>query len=295
MEDELEQPGAGQDSGAAAHPAAGQQNGGDIDLELNPDPDSEEQLGDEEDEEIEVDGKKFALPKSAAEKLKAERLMHADYTRKTQEVAARRDQVEAQAATVEKQYKEQQTYIADYAKVVAIQDQLAELNKINLADFVDSDPVGVQRIQVQKAELERKFNEAAQAVTQKQHQFALEQQQSLAKQAQEASAYVAREIPGWSAERDNQLQKYVQEVGIPQQELMPLLLKHPALFKVLHQAELYAQLAKKQQTTKPKPPTQDKPVTQVTAARSGRATRDPSKMSTAEWMAHRNSQVRKSR
>lgn len=245
----------------------------------------------EDDEEVEIGDKKFALPKSAAEKLKAERLMQADYTRKTQEVAAERKQIEARAAEVTKQAQEHQQYIQDYAKVVAIDDQLAQYQNLNWQELIATDPQQAMQLQQQQKALEFERNKVAQTVTQKQQQNALAEQQAIAKQVQEAEAYFAREIKGWSNERSNSLMQYGVAQGLPSDVLSQTVLRQPALAKILHKAELYDQLEKKQ-TAKPKPPTQEKPVTRISAARAG-AQRDPEKMSMEEWAAWRNNQRKK--
>lgn len=291
---DMEQPGESLDSGAAESTAVEDRDLNtaeqDDDQQSETDEDSQEQTEAEEFGEIEVDGKKFELPKSVAEKLKSERMMHAAFTQKTQALAEERRQFESQSA---EQQKTQQEYVQDYAKVVSIQEQLAELNAINLGEYVDSDPVGVQRIMLQKQDLESKLNQASQAVTQKQQQFALKEQQEFAKHLQEASAYVAREIPGWSNGRDTELQQFTDKHGIPKEALGHLVVRHPALLKIIHQAELYSRQEKKV-AAKPAAPVQEKPVTRVSGSRAP-VQRDPNKMSTDEWMANRNSQLRKSR
>jgi len=289
---DMEQPGSTQDSGAAESTAVEDQNLDvvDNDQQIDTGEDSQEQTEAEEFGEIEVDGKKFELPKSAAEKLQAERMMHANYTQKTQALAEERRAFEAQSS---EQQKQQQEYVQEYAKVVAISDQLALYDKVDWEALIRDDPQQAMLYQQQQRALEAQRQQAVQSVTQKQQQFALNEQQTLAKQVQEASAYVTREIPNWSPERDNQLQKYVQENGIPEKAIGPILVKYPALFKILHKAEQFDQMAKKP-AAKPPATVQEKPVTRVNSARSP-AQRDPGKMSTAEWMAHRDSQLRKSR
>lgn len=250
-----------------------------------------EETPEEEDEEVEIGDKKFALPKSAAEKLKAERLMQADCTRKTQEVAAERKQIEARAAEVAKQHQEHQQYIQDYAKVVAIDDQLAQFADLNWQELITSDPVQAMQLQQQQRALEAQRAQVANAVTQRQQQNALAEQQSIAKQVQEAEAYFAREIKGWSQERSNALMEYGVAQGLPPDALTQAVLRQPALAKILHKAELYDQLEKKQ-SAKQKPPTQEKPVTRISAARAT-AQRDPEKMSMDEWLVWRNNQRKK--
>jgi hypothetical protein len=254
--------------------------------------DSEEQTGEEEEQdEIEVDGKKFALPKSAAEKLKAERMMQADYTRKTQDLAEQRKSFEVET---QKTREGHQAYLNEYAKVVAIDQQLEEYGKVDWAALIDQDPALAQKLEVKRRELEGLRVKAAEAVTQKQQQFALNEQQETAKRVQEAQAYVAREIPGWSGGRDVALAQYAVSNGMNAQEIGALAVKHPQLLKFMHKAELYDQLEKKRSAKPAAAAAPIKPATQITAARTG-TQRDPNKMSTAEWMAHRNSQLHKKR
>lgn len=257
------------------------------------DTDSGEQTeGAEEDAELEVDGERYKLPKKAAERIQAERMMQADYTRKTQELAAQRQADDAARTQHQKNVELHQQYLSDHAKVIALNDQLAQYDRLDWQRLIAEQPQDAMVFQEQRRQLEAARNQAAQEVAQKQQQFALNEQQDLAKRVQEASAYATREIPGWNDERDTQLQKYAQDHGIAGKDLGPVILKHPALLKVLHKAELYDQLAKKQSAKAPPPPP-PKPVTQVSAAKP--AARDPARMSTAEWMAHRTSQLRKSR
>lgn len=293
MDDELEQPGNTQDS--AIDDAGGEnhnQTGDDpLNQDHSDDSDSQEQT-EEEEEELEVGGKRIALPKSIAETLKAERLMQADYTRKTQEVAEDRKAAQAEREQVREQAKAQQQYIAEIADLTAVDKQLAELKKIDLSEYVDVDPGGVQRVMLQIQQLESARNEAANKVTQKQQQFALSEQQETAKQFQEAKAYAEREIPNWSDGRDNQLQAYVKSQGIPDGSLGPLVLKHPAVLKMIHKAEMFDRLEKNRANkTAPTPP--PAPVTRVTAAKP--AAKSEANMSTKEWMAHREAQLRKKR
>lgn len=247
---------------------------------------------DEEHEEIEVDGRKFALPKTAAERLKSERMMQADYTQKTQAVAAQRQAVEAERVQFEQHKQTQQQFIKEVAKVEAINDQLAAYDKVDWQALIAENPQDAMIYQEQRRQLESQRNAAQAAVTQKQEQFALDEQQSIAKFAQEAEAYVAREVPG-GAERQAHIKNYATQEGIKfDPAVAKVLLQNPALFKMMHKAELYDQLAKKQ-TAKPAPVPVPPPATRVTSSRPG-AQRDPAKMSTSEWMASRNAQTRKS-
>lgn len=292
MEDDvLEQP-ALPDSGDAGSTAADNNNAADAhDINDDLDPASQEQA-EEEDEEIEVDGKKYALPKSAAEKLKSERMLNADYTQKTQAVAERGRQLDTREAEVTRNREEAQKYIDDIADVRSIDSRLALYKTVNWADLIDRDPQTAMLYQQEQRDLEAQRNEKVQNITQKQQANALSAQQNFAKQVQEADAYFKREIPGWTNERSNRVQEFAISQGISADELTQAVVRQPALAKLLHKAELFDQLEKKQAAAKPKPLVQDKPVTRISATRQS-VRRDPAKMSDAEWMKQRQEQQRK--
>jgi SET domain-containing protein len=87
---DLEQPAETLDSVATTDPVAPPET----DLEAV-DTELETQPTEDPDEEDEIEGVKLRGKKEALERIKAERLMQADYTRKTQEVAEQRRTIEA--------------------------------------------------------------------------------------------------------------------------------------------------------------------------------------------------------
>lgn len=289
---DMEQPDATQDSEVATTSADSDQhdtNPADHELEGQG---SEGEEQPEEEDEIEVDGRKFVLPKSAAEKLKAERLMQADYTRKTQEVAAQRQQIEQQAAEVAKARETQQQFVKELAKVEALNDQLALYEKVDWQALRTQDIDAYLEHQEIRRGLEAQRSKAVEEVTQKQQQFALDEQQALAKQIQDAEAYVQREIPGWTPERQAQVREFVASQGVKlDQNFARLLVQNPPLMKLLDRAEKFSRLEAKQTAKAPAPPVPP-PATRVGAARTG-ASKDPAKMSTKEWMEHRNAQLKR--
>lgn len=243
----------------------------------------------EEQDELEVDGKKFALPKSVAERLKSERMMQADYTRKTQDLSTQRQQFETERENAQKHYQAQQQFIQEHAKVVALNDQLSAYEKLDWNALIQQDPQQAMVYQQQQRELERQRDEAQSSIAQKQQQLALDEQQFFAKQVQDAMAYVEREIPGWTKERDGQLQQYARNLGLNEKELGPVFIKNPALFSILHKAEMYDRLAKAppKQTQQAAPA---KPVPRVGSNSS--VQKDPSKMTDKEFAQWRRSQIR---
>lgn len=248
----------------------------------------------EEEDEIEVAGRKLVLPKSAAEEIRSGMMKNADYTQKTQAVAAERQALEAQRAEVERARETQQQFVKDMAKVEALNDQLAAYEKVDWNALRTQDLDSYLEHQEIRRNLETQRNAAAEAVTQKQQQFALDEQQAIAKQVQDAEAYVQREIPGWSAERRDAIRNYAVEQGVKlDPAVAKVLVTNPALLKIFDKAEKFDRLAQKQAAKPPAPPAPP-PATRVSAARQG-AQKDPSKMSTDEWMAHRTAQINRKR
>jgi hypothetical protein len=286
--DELEQPVEALDSDAAAtaaeeHDQQAQQHDDQTDAA------SQEQT--EEDEEIEIGGKKVAMPKSIAAEIKAGTMRNADYTQKTQAVAAERKAVEAEREQVRQQAAQHQQFIKEVAKVTALDDQLEEFKKVDWQGLSREDPALAQQLRFQYDDLQQKRNEAAQAVTHKQHEHALAEQQTTAKQVQEAEAYVQREIPGWTQERATKVQAFAAAEGLKlDASTARVLIQNPALLKIMHKAELFDQLEKKQKSKPTTPAAPPAPVTRVGASRAT-AAKDQSKMSDAEW--YRAEQERK--
>jgi hypothetical protein len=292
--DEVEQP-VNQDSAVAENNSAAEES------VTNPPADqaeseqvsSEAESGDSvaEDEhgELEVDGEKYSLPKKVAERLNSERMMNADYTRKTQALAEDRRQLESQSENLAKQYQVQQQFLQDNAKVISLDNQLAEYEKLDWGALIQQDPVQAMQYQHQQQELRRQRDEAQRSIAQKQEEFALSEQQAIAKQAKEAMAYVQREISGWTPERDNQLSQYAKDQGFDVQKIGRIAIEHPALFKVLHKAEMYDRLAKNQ--AKPQQQASAaKPVPKVGSNKS--VQKDPSNMTDKEFAEWRKQQIR---
>ncbi|MFK3738958.1 hypothetical protein [Massilia sp. TN1-12] len=292
--DELEQSAEMSNSDAAAQSAAEEHEQAADQHDAQVDAASQEQP--EEDEEIEIGGKKVAMPKSIAAEIKAGTMRNADYTQKTQAVAAERKVVEAEREQVRQQAAQHQQYLDDVADVRAIDKQLKQFAEFDWSRIIREDPVQAMELQQAQRQLEAERGAKVQSITQKQNEQALAEQQATAKQIQDAEAYVRREIPSWSPERTAQINTFAESQGVKMDpETARFLLKNPAFFKIMHNAELFDQLSKKQAAAKPATPAAPPaPVTRVGAARAT-AAKDPSKMSTSEWMEHRNKQLRSKR
>ena len=250
-----------------------------------------EQSTDSEDDELEedIDGLKVRGKKDALEKLKAERLMQADYTRKTQEVAELRKAAEAERQAVELEKQVHFQNMNEVAQIKAIEMRLAQFAQLNWDQLTDSDPVQAMRLDREARQLQATKAQLEGSVSQRHAQFVQLQQQEAARQVEEGRRVLQRDIPGWGEELRTELVKYALANGYTQRELDAM--KSPAMVRSLFR-EYQTDKAKKQATTRPKV-TQEKPVTRVQSANKTKAVTDPDKLSPDQWLKWRNSQVKK--
>lgn len=185
-----------------------------------------------------------------------------DYTQKTQKLAEERKQVEMQSQAVkaqevqlQEQAKLQVAFIKDIGKVEAITEQLAQYDAIDWQTLSDTDPVQVQKLWIQKQQLESKRAQAVQEIQQKQAQ--LRQHHELQQQARlaEAQAELLKAFPNWNADTAKELRMAGKEYGFTDQELSNV--TDPRTVKLLADASAYRKLQASKVTTTNK--VQDKP------------------------------------
>jgi len=233
-------------------------------------------------EEIEHEGIKAKVPKE----LKEAFLRQQDYTRKTQEVAEQRRQIEARAAEMQRQTQFQQQNIAEVAGIVSIDRQLAEYQKVDWPTLISQNPQQAQMLDLQMRKLQGERAQLANSLTQKQQQQTLMEQQATARRIQDSQRELERDIKGWSPDVARNLTDYGKKIGFPDEVLANV--TNPVFVKVLHKAYQLDQLLA-QRTAKPKAQPAP-PVTRV-GAKASTAVTDPDKLPADEWMKHREAQI----
>lgn len=283
----MEQPAEMQESDVATAPEETTEA---VDTSFSPDDPDESEAPDsllepaDDDEEIEHDGEKYKIPKA----LKDAFLRQQDYTQKTQSVAEQRKEVEARQAELAERETVQRQNIAEYAEAYSLDNQLKQYANIDWNALIDSDPVQAMKLDRQMKDLQHRRDAVVASVTEKQRAQQFEQQQATAKQLESGRAVLEREIKGWSPEVAKQLNAYGQEIGFTAQELAQV--SNPKAVLLLHKAMQFDQLMKKQAATKAPPAPQEKPVTRITASKAT-VTKDPSKMTDAEFAQFRRRQI----
>lgn len=248
-----------------------------------PDDETEGQDESEEDdsEEVDFNDKTFKLPKDIAEGVKS---MRKDYTEKTMALAEQRKSFESKAQF-------QKDNIADIARVVAIDEQLKQYNQVNWSELSENDPVMVQKLMIQQRQLESQRNELAQALTRKEQEMSLNEQQEFAKRIEASETVLKRDIKDWSPELETKLQAFaVSKLGFNESDVKNSKVD-PRLYKLLNMAYMGNQMLAKQDS-KPKVVTSAKPVTNL-ISKGAKVTRDPSQMSDSEFAAWRRKTIQR--
>jgi len=241
--------------------------------------DSDSQSAEPEFEEVDIDGEKVALPKTAAEKARAALLRQADYTRKTQELAAQRQQAEASFAEQQARIESERANIQTVARLVGLDEQYRQLAAVDLQSLYDTDPVQAGKVQARMMQVQQARADLVAQVQQQESQRALQTQEATARRLQQAAEVLGREIPNWSPAYAQELRSVAKSLGAEDRELDGI--TAPWIVRALHAHKVVAQMTAK--AAKPPAPPPATPVRALTGGAS-RAVTDPDKMSTDEWM-----------
>jgi predicted nucleic acid-binding Zn-ribbon protein len=288
-----------------------------LDEDGNPVEASEE---DEDTEEIEHDGQKYALPKA----LKPALLMQADYTKKTQELAEQRKGLDEQRAKLDASLataaEAEEAIVDARASVKAIDSQAAELKTAISAvetELANVDWTALSRMEggeaayrqreqylrqlrlaqdqlgEQRTKLTGDLDAKVKARNDARSERALEQQQATAKLIEDRDAALKAEFPKWSEEFPEVQAFAAKHLGVPADVVAattdPRLLKGLRYAKLGFDAEQRARTAKAA-TTRVQPAAQGGAPIRKVAGVSVPQT-DPNRLSTDAWMKHRNGQI----
>lgn len=258
----------------------------DIQTEDSPEDQSETEKPDD-DEEVEYEGNKYKVPKELKDAL----LRQADYTRKTQEVAETRKELEQKALEIQQRAEVQQRHIQDYAQLHALDAQLEQFKRIDWQTLIDQDPVEAMKLDRQLRTLTDVRNDTVSRIREVEQQQAFEQQRTYAKALETGQEVLKREIPNWSPDKAREIKEFaINDLKIDRKVIDNLL--DPQAVIALHYAKIGYQTLK-QASAKPKA-VEAKPVQKVSTKRDS-ATINPDKLSADEWVKWREKQLRKSR
>jgi hypothetical protein len=240
-------------------------------------------------EDIDYEGRQYKLPKELKDAL----LRQSDYTKKTQEVAAQRQALEAERQQHYQTLQLRQQAIGAQAEAIAISQQIQQFDAVNWTALSQEDPARAQQLWIQREQLKERLGQAHARVNQAEQQALHMQRQTAAKQVQEGAEVLAREIPGWSKDTDDKLLDYAKKTGFLAWNGHNTL--HAPDVLILHKAMQYDQLMAKTASAKQKPAQAAapvaKPVSKVKGGGSSAPTGYHPDMTDAQFNAWRRRQA----
>ncbi len=234
-------------------------------------------------EEFEWNGKLIKGPKG----LKDGVLRHSDYTKKTQEIAQTRKELEERAERIAQQAQVNEEELQHRATMLSIDSELAKFKDFDwnayqayrAEDMFAADEAWnyMQHLRSKKGEVGTKISEA-------ENRRSSEAQQEFAKRMNDTQEYARKK--GWTAETDKQILDYALSKGANKDQLAKLM--DPLVYEMLYHARLGEQLLNK---PAPKPTTPPAvPLSTVASKASPPARKDLGSMSMEEYADFRNKQ-----
>jgi hypothetical protein len=197
--------------------------------------------GDESgDIEIDVAGEKFKVPaslKEQAERIQAKaKEVEAGATRKFQEAADARKAAEARAEQVDRMQKiahAQADLLADHRFVMK---RLAAYEQINVAELSQTDPVRLGQINAEYNQLSAARGRLEQALQRAVSDYDAETTKTRETRRQSLLEYASKNVKGWGAEADRNLNEYLGGKGIERETMLTFLEQEPRLLTILEEA-----------------------------------------------------------
>lgn len=211
-------------------------------------PEADEGAGDEDLVDVEYEGQTYSVPPNLKDAL----LRQADYTRKTQETAAQRRELEQQAEALkahqealQQQSQAQRQNLKDYARLETVEGQIEELQKTNWDELAEEDSAEAQRRATQLTVLTNERNGLADKLRKSEQEAFEKQRAEHARRIEQAQAEVARTIPNWSNETATKVSETGRRIGYSDRELYAAN-ADPRAVRALYLASLGEQVEKQQ-------------------------------------------------
>jgi hypothetical protein len=240
---------------------------------------------DDDSEEFEWEGKRIKAPKG----LKDGVLMHADYTRKTQGLAAEKEALKQREERIAQQAKASEEEISARARMHHIDAELKRFETFDWQQYQQArlqDPLQADEAWNYVQHLRSQRNEAAQSIMQAENARGVEAQQETAKRLHETEQFARSK--GWTAETDKQVIEFAVSKGASPKDLQMMM--NPLVYETLYLARLGEQTLKKGMAA-PKPGTPAAPLHVVGAKANPPARKDLASMSMEEYVATRQKQM----
>ena len=246
-------------------------------------PVEETEAADEPTEEVELDGKKYAIPAALKDKF----LMQQDYARKTQEVAELRKAAEHERAAIRQAVEADEQASELKSDLRTVDKALKQFENVDWGRFAAEAPAQAQAAMMQYQQLQMQRQQLADGLTK--HEQTSRQAREQAQQAALAQAHaeLLQAMPDFNHDlavkiRDSTVSAY----GYTPEEMATI--TDPRQVRILRDAMMWRESQAKLKTAQQ--PTPAKPVTTVKP--SSKPTVNPDKMTTAEWMDYERKRMK---
>lgn len=220
-------------------------------------------------DDLEFDGETYRIPK----KLKPGFMMQSDYTRKTQEVAQTRQELEAERSRVAQQAEATASLTENRKKLILAEATLEKYAKVDWAKIEAEDPFKAQTLWREQAQWKDYLGGLKAHVEKDEATLSEAANSEKNKRLTETARAIQSAIPGWNNDLAKKLESFGQtSLGMTQKQLDKGVLKVGAPFVVaIHKAMLADQLIQKQQLAAKTPTTPADPVKPLAVVSKGKA------------------------
>ena len=249
-------------------------------------PAEETEATEEPTEEVEIDGKKYAIPAALKDKF----LMQQDYTRKTQEVAELRKAAEHERAAIRQALEADEQAAELKSDLRTIDKSLKQFENVDWGRFAAEAPAQAQAAMMQYQQLQMQRQQLADGLTK--HEQTSRQAREQANQAALAQAHaeLLQAMPDFNRDLAVKIMNStVSAYGYTPEEMATI--TDPRQVRILRDAMMWRESQATLKTAQQ--PTPAKPV--PTVKPSSKPTVNPDKMSTAEWMDYERKRMKTKR
>ena len=182
---------------------------------------------DADDIEIDVDGTKIRIARKVKDAIA--KPFAQDYTRKTEDLAKQRKDLDAEREGFQGQSEAQKVHFAAATKLAALEEQLSPYANVNWPELYQSNPDAYHQHRAVYDQLKDKRDAASRAFSQKEQ----EHRQNVAREndtrVQKAVAEITRHLPEWTpgGELDQKLLSYGTSLGLPAKEMGEMAIRMP--------------------------------------------------------------------
>ena len=250
--------------------------------------------------EYDFGGKKFQVNKDALSDEQAEQFesygkgLQSDYTKKTQELAEQRKQIEAREQSAEKLLSLQGDTLDIYSKGLAIRQELAQLNEIDLNQLWQSNPDQARQVSDAISQKTKEFNATVQQVSAKEGEMAHTKQADQQAREIEGEKTLNARIPQFTEKVGDVIDYFCKTYGADKKATEAGWRSDPVVTELAYKAMMFDKMkakVKKGSKVNPATATESKPVKGKGGRHKSNTPTD--KDSAKDWLAKRNAQLRK--